>query len=113
MSVRILHGEALSIAIAAKPGQQLFVPSGNEREVALIFAKPGHEGCRVYSFGLLENVIAFFTGQRKLEDHKLTGTLKFATAVSRAPDFGRIRGHQNAKDAALIAAAGGHNLLML
>ena len=103
----------LSIAMSARPGQSLFVPTGNEREVALVLAKPGHEGCTVFSFGLLEHVIGYFSGQRNLDEHKLTGTLKFATAVNKAPDFGRIRGHQNAKDAALIAAAGGHNLLMI
>ncbi len=34
---------ALSIAYCAKPGQDLIVPAGNEKESALILAKPGHE----------------------------------------------------------------------
>ncbi len=52
-----LHGEirrvpgALSLAYIAKPGQKLIIPAGNEKECALIMAKPGHEGCGVYPAG--------------------------------------------------------------
>ncbi len=55
-----IHGElrrvpgALSLAHAARPQQSLIVPSGNEKECALILAKPGHEGCHVYPISLLE-----------------------------------------------------------
>jgi magnesium chelatase family protein len=44
-----LHSEVrrvpgiLSIAYRAKPGQKLIVPAGNEKECALILAKPGHD----------------------------------------------------------------------
>lgn len=112
-----LHGElrrvpgVLSLAMRAKPGQSLILPAGNEKEAALILAKPGHEGCKVYAVGLLEEVIEFFQGKRSLEP--VTGTLKFEPAVTKAPDFGQVRGQQAAKDAAVIAAAGGHNMLMV
>jgi hypothetical protein len=33
----------LSLAYMAKAGQKLIVPTGNEKEAALILAKPGHE----------------------------------------------------------------------
>ena len=70
-----LHGELrrvpgeLSVAYIAKPGQTLIVPAGNEKECALILAKPGHEGCRVVSaVSTLEEVVEFFAGKRKLEN---------------------------------------------
>jgi magnesium chelatase family protein len=113
-----LHGElrrvpgVLSIAMKARPRQSLLLPSGNEREAALILAKPGHEGCRVYALSLLSEVIEYFRDGRGLEDNLVRGKIKFAGAVTKAPDFGLIRGQQAAKDAALIAAAGGHNLLL-
>jgi magnesium chelatase family protein len=113
-----IHGEvrrvngALSIAYVAKKGQQLIVPAGNERECALILAKPGHEGCRVYPVSTLEEVVDFFRGKRRLEN-ALKEEIKFESVIPRAVDFGRIKGQDRAKQAAIIAAAGGHNLLMI
>ncbi|QDV76687.1 YifB family Mg chelatase-like AAA ATPase [Botrimarina mediterranea] len=113
-----IHGEvrrvpgALSLAYVAKAGQKLVVPSGNEKECALIMAKPGHEGCAVYSVGLLEEAIEYFAGKRVLEN-ALKQRISFESHIPPAPDFGQVRGQQAAKDAAMLAAAGGHNLLMI
>jgi hypothetical protein len=113
-----LHAEvrrvpgALSIAYVAKAGQSLIVPAGNEKECALILAKPGHEGCRVSAVSSLDEVIEFFQGKRKL-DNALKNAIHFENAVEKAVDFGLIRGQSRAKRAAVISAAGGHNLLML
>jgi len=113
-----LHAEVrrvagiLSIAHSAKPGQQLIVPSGNEKECALILAKPGHEGCRVFPVSTLDQVVAYFLGSGKLQNALKNG-MQFEDYIPKAPDFGQIRGQQRAKDAACIAAAGGHNLLLV
>jgi magnesium chelatase family protein len=113
-----LHGEirrvpgALSIAYTAKPGQVLLVPSGNEKECALILARPGHEGCKVYPVSTLEEVIEFFQGKRVLENALKSG-LKFDDHIPKAVDFGLILGQERAKEGAIIAAAGGHNLLLI
>ena len=113
-----IHGEirripgALSVAYMAKPGQALIVPSGNERECALILAKPGHEGCQVFPVALLEDVIEFFCGRRTLENARQT-RITYETAVPKAVDFGMVLGQDDAKEAATIAAAGGHNLLLV
>lgn len=113
-----IHGEvrrvpgALSLAYVAKPNQRLIVPAGNEKECALILAKPGHEGCKVYPVSLLEEVIGFFRGNRRLED-ALRQSIKFEDHIPTAIDFGVVRGQLRAKNAAVIAAAGGHNLLMV
>ncbi|MDZ4659809.1 MAG: YifB family Mg chelatase-like AAA ATPase [Bythopirellula sp.] len=113
-----IHGEirrvpgALSLAYVTKPNQKLIVPSGNEKECALILAKPGHEGCGVYPVGLLEHVIQFFQGKRNLEN-ALTQAITFDNHIPSATDFGLVRGQTRAKRAAVISAAGGHNLLMI
>ena len=113
-----IHGEvrrvrgALSLAYVAKPGQKLIVPAGNEKECALILAKPGHDGCGVFPVSLLEDVIDFFRGKKQL-DNALTQRIEFEDHIPRAIDFGLVRGQEMAKAAAVIAAAGGHNLLMI
>jgi magnesium chelatase family protein len=113
-----LHGEVrrvpgvLSLAYMAKAGQKLIVPTGNEKEAALILAKPGHEGCGVYPVGLLSEVTEFFSGRRRLEN-ALKQRIVFESVVERAVDFGKIRGQEIAKEAAVLAAAGGHNLLLI
>jgi magnesium chelatase family protein len=113
-----IHGEvrrvpgALSLAFTARLGQKLIVPSGNEKECALILASAGHEGCRVFPVALLEEVIEFFHGKRELEN-ALANPIQFEDVIAKAVDFGLVRGQDRAKAAAVIAAAGGHNLLMV
>ncbi len=113
-----LHSEirrvpgALSIAFAAKPGQALIVPTGNEKECALILAKSGYEGCRVYPVSTLDEVVEFFQGKRKLEN-ALRNKIDFEQVIPKGLDFGAIKGQETAKEAAIIAAAGGHNLLLI
>ena len=114
-----IHGEvrrvpgALSLAFEAKPGQKLIVPAGNEKECLLILAKPGHSGCAVYPVSTLAEVIDFFNGKKTLENALQKGPVKFEDAVEKAVDFGRVRGQVQAKRAAVISAAGGHNLLLI
>lgn len=113
-----LHAElrrvpgVLSIAHIARPNQTLIVPAGNEKECALIMAKPGFDGCRVCPVSSLQQVIDFFSGRSKL-DNALSQPIEFEPVISKAVDFGRIKGQREAKEAALVAAAGGHNLLMI
>ena len=113
-----LHGEirrvpgVLSLAYMAKPGQKLIVPAGNEKETALILKDGTHEGCGVYAVGHLSEVVDFFAGTRKLEN-ALKERIVFESVVEKSVDFGKIRGQEMAKEAALICAAGGHNLLLI
>ena len=113
-----LHGEvrrvpgALSIAYLAKPGQSLIVPTGNEKECALITARPGYNGCRVCPVSTIDEVVDFFAGKRKLEN-ALQQEIHFESVIPKAVDFGMIRGQEKAKEAAIIAAAGAHNLLLI
>jgi magnesium chelatase family protein len=113
-----LHGEVrrvpgvLSLAFMAKPGQKLIVPTGNEKEAALILAKPGHEGCGVFPVSLLSEVTDFFAGRRTL-DNALKQRIVFESVIDKAVDFGKIRGQEHAKEAAILSAAGGHNLLLI
>ena len=103
---------ALSLAFKATAGQSLIVPTGNEKECALILAKQGHEGCGVYPADTLDEVLEFFRGKSKLRN-ALREPIRFNAVIEKAVDFGKIRGQEQAKRAAVIAAAGGHNLLLV
>lgn len=113
-----LHGEirrvpgALSLAFTAKPGQSLIMPAGNEKESALILAKPGHEGCKILPVSSLADVIAFFRGQLKLKN-ATSEKISFEPVIPKCIDLSGIRGQAKAKKAAVIAAAGAHNLLLI
>ena len=78
----------------------------------MILAKKGHEGCGIFPVATLDEVINYFRGSAKLENALKQG-IQFENLIPRAIDFGKIRGQQRAKDAACIAAAGGHNLLLI
>jgi len=113
-----LHGEirrvpgVLSLAYNAKAGQILVVPFGNEKECALIMAKAGHEGCRICPVSRLEQVVEFFKGTGSL-NNALHEKIELEPVIQKSIDFSRIRGQDRAKEAAIIAAAGGHNLLLI
>ncbi len=106
-----LHGEvrrvpgALSIAYLAKPGQSLIVPTGNEKECALVTARPGYKGCRVCPVSTIDEVVDFFAKKRQLQN-ALKEQIHFDCFIPKAVDFGRIHGQEKAKEAAIIAAAG-------
>jgi magnesium chelatase family protein len=66
----------------------------------------------VYPAETLEEVLEFFRGRSRLPN-ALRERVEFQPIIDKATDFGRIRGQELAKRAALIAAAGGHNLLLI
>jgi magnesium chelatase family protein len=113
-----LHGEVrrvpgiLAIAEATRPEQTLIVPMGNERECALIAAAPGRQHGRIAAVSMLDEVMEFFQGKRSL-DNVLNQLIPFEPFGNKPIDFGRIKGQEQAKEAALLCAAGGHNLLFI
>src|SRR3990167_3675144 len=93
----------------------VFVPVENVEEAALV------PGIAVYGVSTLQEVIEFLntkkTKGQTLARGSLRSDLKPAAQTKLAPDFGEaqfafedIRGQGSSKRAAIIAAAGGHNL---
>lgn len=113
-----IHGEirrvpgVLSIAFAAGARQRIIVPEENKMECALVKLRPGSEDCFAYPVKTLKEVIEYFEGSRKLESATKT-KVEFEAAIDKPVDFSAIRGQEKAKRAALICAAGGHNLLLI
>lgn len=113
-----IHGElrrvpgVLSIAFEAGSRMRIIVPDGNQKECFYVRLKPGCEECNAYPVKTLLEVIEYFQGKRTLSGASQE-KIDFESVIPKATDFGVIKGQQRAKEAALICAVGGHNLLMI
>ena len=107
-SLRPIKG-ALPIAIQARKEKfkGLIVPSANAREAAIV------DDLNVYGVDSLKDVIDFFNGG-KLEPVTLeTREEFFDQNGSYTYDFSDVKGQENIKRALEIAAAGGHNVILI
>ncbi|WP_276089252.1 YifB family Mg chelatase-like AAA ATPase [Pedobacter sp. JY14-1] len=101
---------ALPIAIQAlAAGMKGFIlPAGNAREAAIV------DGLAVYGMKSLEEVIGFFSGKGRPERVTADTGDEFLKRMNSYPyDFADVRGQENIKRAMEIAAAGGHNLILI
>ena len=101
---------ALPIAIRARAEHYkgLIVPEQNVREAAVV------NNLEVYGLRSIQQVVALLTGRETFQPTTIDTRREFYEhQYSFDLDFADVRGQQNVKRALEVAAAGGHNLIMV
>lgn len=100
---------AISVALLARRrGRRgVIVPRENAPEAAAV------EGVDVRGAATLAEVVAMFNGVALLEAHPPVDIGSLIGLAAPTVDFGDVRGQEATKRALTVAAAGGHNVLML
>ena len=108
-SLQPIHG-VLPIALAARKAgfKGIILPAQNAREAAVV------EQIEVYGLTGIQEVVRFLNGTQVFEPVRVDTAAEFRMhAFSADLDFSDVRGQENVRRAMEVAAAGGHNMLMV
>ncbi len=106
--IRPING-VLSMALAAYEAEKryLYVAKENAKEAALV------DGVVVYPVGTVTELLAHLSGSLEISPVSFDNARFVNASLTHTADFREVRGQYMAKRAMEIAAAGGHNILLI
>ena len=105
--IRKVSGALPMIIMAQKLGiSEIYIPSDNAAEGSVM------NGISVYAVDNINELIAHITGEQELEKVK-SDDFEEQMFSCELPDFSDVKGQSEAKRALEVAAAGGHNIILV
>ncbi|MCK5237737.1 MAG: YifB family Mg chelatase-like AAA ATPase, partial [Deltaproteobacteria bacterium] len=99
---------ALSIAVMAREMKKtLILPMDNAKEASIV------EDVKAIGVSTLSELVSYLNGDIELQEASCEAELLFSGAEYEHVDISDVRGQEHVKRALEVAAAGGHNMLMV
>ena len=99
----------LPIAVAARDGglRGILLPRGNSKEAAVV------KGIEILSLDTLTDCVEFLNGNLHIDPEEVDLDEIFRTELNYPVDFSEVKGQEHVKRCLEVAAAGGHNIIMI